>query len=55
MEKLKKSLLALCLTALGLFIGSIVVYFGNLDMKLIAWVQPKLEPIYDRVERRPMP
>lgn len=55
MEKLKKTLLILCLTTLGLFLGSIVVYFGNLDMKLIAWVQPKLAPIYDRVERRPMP
>lgn len=55
MKKLKKSLLILCLTALGLFLGSIVVYLGNLDMKLIAWVQPRLEPIYDRIERRPMP
>ncbi len=55
MKILKKSLLILCLTALGLFLGSIVVYLGNLDMKLIAWVQPKLAPIYDRVERRPMP
>ncbi len=55
MKELKKILLTLCLTALGLFIGSIDVYFGNLDMKLIAAAQPKLEPVYDRVERRPMP
>ena len=55
MEKLKKMLLTLCLTVLGLFAASIVVYLGNFDMKLIAWVQPKLEPLYNRVERRPMP
>ena len=55
MKKLKKTLLILCLTALGLVLGSLVVYFENWDMKLISWVQPKLEPIYDRIERRPMP
>ena len=55
MEKLKKTLLTLCLTALSLIVASIDVYFGNYDMKLIAWIQPKLEPIYDRIERRPMP
>ena len=55
MEKLKRIILSLLLTAIGLFVGSLVVYFGNFDMKLIGWLQPKLEPIYDRIERRPMP
>lgn len=39
----------------GLFAASIVVYMLNLDMKLMAAVQPMLEPIYDRIERSPMP
>lgn len=39
----------------GLFAASIVVYMFNLDMRLIARVQPLLEPIYDRIERSPMP
>ncbi len=55
MRKLRKMLMMLCLTGLGLFAASIVVYIGNYDMKLIAWIQPKLEPIYNRIERRPMP
>ncbi len=39
---------------LGLFAASLVVYYFNLDMRLIAKVKPLLEPVYDRIERRPM-
>lgn len=39
----------------GLFAASIVVYMFNLDMKLMAKMQVLLEPIYDRIERSPMP
>ena len=40
-------------TGFGLF-ASLVVYYFNLDMRLIARVKPLLEPVYDRIERRPM-
>lgn len=41
-------------TGFGLFAASLVVYYFNLDMRLIAKVKPLLEPVYDRIERRPM-
>lgn len=55
MKKLFKLVLKLATCAFVLFCASIVVYFFNLDMRFIAKIQPLLEPIYDRVERRPMP
>lgn len=55
MEKVLKSALRLAAVGGGLFAASIVIYMFNLDMRLIAEVQPLLEPIYDRVERSPMP
>ncbi len=55
MNRLPKTLIKLASCGAGLFAASIVVYMFNLDMRLIAKVQPLLEPIYDRVERSPMP
>lgn len=55
MKKAYKSLIALALFGLLLFAGSVAVYLLNLDLRLIAKIQPLLEPIYDRVERTPMP
>lgn len=50
-----KKALRLAAAGAGLFVSSMVIYMFNLDMRLIARVQPLLEPIYDRVERSPMP
>ncbi len=50
-----KFLLKLAAVGGGLFAASIVVYMFNLDMKLMAKMQVLLEPIYDRIERSPMP
>lgn len=55
MNRLVKAAVRLALLCLGIFAASIVVYMFNLDMKLIARLQPLLEPMYDRIERRPMP
>lgn len=55
MDKLLKSAAKLALLGGGLFAASVIVYMFNLDMRLIAKVQPLLEPIYDRIERSPMP
>lgn len=40
-------------TGVGLFAASIVIYYFNLDMKLIEAVYPILYKTYDRIERRP--
>ena len=37
----------------GLFAASIVVYYFNLDMRLIELVHPYLSKWYDHIERRP--
>lgn len=50
-----KYVLRLATVAGGLFAASIVVYMFNLDMKLMAKMQVLLEPVYDRIERSPMP
>lgn len=55
MNSLFKVCTRLAACGAGLFAASIIVYMFNLDMRLIARVQPLLEPIYDRVERSPMP
>lgn len=55
MKKLLTLILKLVICAATLFGISIVVYLFNLDMRLIAKIQPLLEPIYDRVPRQPMP
>ena len=37
----------------GLFAASLVVYYYNLDMRLIELVHPYLSKWYDHIERRP--
>ena len=37
----------------GLFAASLVVYYFNLDMRLIELVHPYLSKWYDHIERRP--
>lgn len=45
-------LIALCAgILLALFVLSFLVYFFNLDMKLMAAVEPLLEKLYDRRKR----
>ncbi len=55
MDKVLKCAIKIAAVGGSLFAASIVVYMLNLDMKLMAAVQPMLEPIYDRIEREPMP
>ena len=40
-------------TGAGLFAASLVVYYFNLDMRLIELVHPYLSKWYDHIERRP--
>ncbi len=40
-------------TGAGLFLASLVVYYFNLDMRLIELVHPYLSKWYDHIERRP--
>lgn len=54
MKRLLKLLLAATCTGISLFIASLFIYYFNLDMKLMAKVQPLLAPWYDHIERRPM-
>ena len=37
----------------GLFLASLVVYYFNLDMRLIEVLHPYLSKWYDHIERRP--
>ena len=37
----------------GLFAASLVIYYFNLDMRLIELVHPYLSKWYDHIERRP--
>lgn len=39
----------------GLFAASLVIYYFNLDMKLMEAVYPVMEKWYDHIERTPMP
>ena len=54
MNKLIKIPLTAGVVGASLFAASLVIYFFNLDMKAMAAIQPVMEKIYDRVERRPM-
>ena len=38
----------------SLFLASLVIYYFNLDMKLIEAVHPYLYKWYDHIDRRPM-
>lgn len=53
MNKLIKIPAVAALSGAGLFAVSLVVYYFNLDMKLIEAVHPYLSKWYDHIERRP--
>ena len=38
----------------SLFAASLIIYFFNLDMKLMALAEPVVAKWYDHIERRPM-
>lgn len=44
-------LLILAIVVVALFVLTFTVYFFNLDMKLMAAVEPMLDKIYDRRKR----
>lgn len=54
MNKMIKIPLTAATVGAGLFAASVVIYFFNLDMKMIAKVEPIIAKWYDRIERRPM-
>lgn len=53
MNKLIKIPLAAAGAGAGLFAASLVVYYFNLDMRLIECLHPYLSKWYDHIERRP--
>ena len=53
MNKLIKIPAAAAGTGAGLFAASLVIYYFNLDMKLIEAVHPYLSKWYDHIERSP--
>lgn len=54
MNRLIKIPLTVAAVGAGLFTTSIVIYFFNLDMKLMAAAEPIIAKSYDRIERRTM-
>ena len=52
MMTLLKVLLIIAIVILCLFVLSFVVYFFNLDMKMMAAVQPLLLKLYDKRKRK---
>ena len=53
MKQLFKAPLIAAGAGAGLFAASLVIYYFNLDMKLIEAVHPYLSRWYDHIERRP--
>ena len=57
MGALGKKLLNLCVklvcTAVALFVVTFTIYFFNLDMKLLAFLEPYLDKVYDLRKRDP--
>lgn len=51
MPVLLKVLLITAAVVAGLFVLTFAVYFFNLDMKLMAAVEPMLDKIYDKRKR----
>lgn len=51
MALLIKIVLIAAAAALGLFLLTFAVYFFNLDMKMMAAVEPMLAKVYDRRKR----
>ncbi len=46
-----KSLIIIGIILVALFIITFVIYFFNLDMKLVRFVYDKLQPHYDNLEK----
>lgn len=53
MKKLLGFVVKLALAAVGLFGLTFTIYFLNLDMKLLAFLEPYLDKVYDLRERDP--
>lgn len=54
MKKLFKLVMKLAMVAVGLFVGTFTIYILNLDMKLLAYLEPYMDKIYDlRKDRNP--
>lgn len=53
MNKLIKIPVVAAGTGAGLFLASLVVYYFNLDMRLIELLHPYLSKWYDHIERLP--
>lgn len=51
MKKLLKLLCKLVLIGAGLFVGTFAIYMGNYDMKLLAFLEPYMDKIYDLRKR----
>lgn len=51
MKKVTKALLWLVGIVFGLFAGTFLIYFFNLDMKAVALVEPLLQKHYDNMPR----
>ena len=52
MCKVSKFVLGLLLLALGFFVVTFTVYFFNLDMKLMTFIEPLFARHYDSMERK---
>lgn len=53
MKKLLNLCVKLVCTAVTLFVVTFAIYFFNLDMKLLAFLEPYLDKVYDLRERHP--
>ena len=51
MKKLFKFILKLPIIVLVLFVATFAVYMGNYDMKLLAFLEPYLDKVYDLRKR----
>jgi len=52
MKKSTKILFGILGGVFGLFAGTFLIYFFNLDMKLIALIEPFLQKHYDAIPRK---
>ena len=54
MNKMMKIPVTAACAGAGAFAASMIIYFFNLDMKLMALAEPIVAKWYDHIERRPM-
>ena len=52
MDLILKILLIAVLVVLALFVLTFVIYFFNLDMKMMAMVEPLLDKLHDKRKRQ---